>query len=86
VCRCDQASVHYPLPDLTQTTKVLVFQNLQKLGLDLQIQITNFVKKRGPFVADLQETNFALDCSRKRAFLMAEKFSLQQVLGKTGTV
>jgi hypothetical protein len=43
--RADQTNIYLAISDVTDSSKALLFQNLQQLWLDLKIDITNLIEE-----------------------------------------
>src|SRR5918999_40009 len=52
----DQTDIDSPVTDLTQAPELLLFQHLQRLGLNLEIHVAELIEEYGAAVGNLQET------------------------------
>src|SRR5208282_3052251 len=82
----DQAHVHVDRLCSSQAFELLVLQNAQQLGLQLQRNISNLVQQQSAFVGQFQPAQFLAYGSGKRSLLVAEQFAFQKSGGNGGAI
>src|SRR5262249_2884244 len=58
----------------------------QELYLNCGIQVADLIQKKRPFIGQFEEARLHCICAAECAFLVAEKFTLNQVLWDGGTI
>ena len=58
--------------NLAQAAEDPVFQYLQQLGLHLQVNVADFVKKNRSMIGDFQQALFGADCAGESTLFMAK--------------
>ena len=82
----NQPDVDRLVAHIAHTAKYPVFQHLEQLGLDLKVDVANFVEEHGSVVGHLQQSLLGTDRAGKRAFGMAEEFGFEQLARKSGAI
>ena len=68
----DQADIHLPIANVPQPSEAMVFQHLQEFGLNLQVDVPNFVQKYRAPIGNLEQSLLAALRAGEGAFLMAK--------------
>ena len=74
-----QAHVDLSIAHVADAPKALLFEDLQKLGLNLQVYVADLVKKDCASMGNFKQTLFRCGGTCECAFLVTEEFSLQQI-------
>src|ERR1017187_348160 len=82
----DQANVDGLVMNVSHTAKYAVFQHLQQLGLDLKVDVPNFVEEPGSAIRNFQQALLGIDRAGKCAFGMPEELGLEQLARKSGAI
>src|ERR1035437_37609 len=71
----DQPHVHMDRPRSSQAFKLLVLQNTQQLGLQLQRNISNLVEQQSALIRQFQPADFPIYGSRESSSFVAEQLA-----------
>ena len=82
----DDAHIHFLGRIAAQALELLLLQNAQQLGLELQRDVADFVEEQRALVRQFEAPNLARDGAGERASFVAEEFALQQSHGDGGAV
>ena len=84
--RRDQANVqwYFALIDAAEPLKLLVLDCPQQLGLELDLQIGDFVEQQGAAIGHRKESFATPVGSRKRSALVTPQLALHQVVRQSG--
>src|ERR1039457_1712048 len=82
----DQANVDGLVMNVFHTAKYAVFQHLEQLGLDLKVDVPNFVEEHGSAIGPFQQSLLGIDRAGKCAFGMPEELGLEQLARKSGAI
>src|SRR5262249_11557436 len=74
ICSCDDPSIDAYGFDATDSFEGLLFDDAQHLGLDRDMQLSDFVEEYCALIRQLELTDLSGECSCVRALFMAEKF------------
>src|SRR5579862_2552280 len=86
VRRGDQAQVDFYGPRAAQPLKLVVLQNTEKLRLQFQRDLSNFVKEQRPTIGQLEPSNLLCDGPGECALFMSKQLALQQSCGNRGAI
>ena len=78
VGRRDQADVGMPRARGAQALEGVLLQDAQKLGLQLQGEVANFVEEEGPPIGQFKASETLGERPRERPFFVAKEFGFQQ--------
>src|SRR5271157_995412 len=70
----DQPDVDGSVTHVPQTAKHAVFKDLEQLGLDLEVDVPDFIQEYGATIGNLEQTLFRIQSAGECAFFMTEKF------------
>src|ERR1700693_1734390 len=84
--RRDEPDVHLTIVHVAQTPEAPFFQDLEQLGLDLKVHVSDLVEKQRAAVRDLQQSDLSRDCSRERPSFVAEELGLQELEARASAV
>ena len=82
----DQPHVHPDRLRSSQPLELLVLQNAQQFGLQLQRNISNFVEQQSPLIRQFQSADLLAHRSGEGSLLVAEQLAFQQSRGNGGAV
>ena len=82
----DEADIDGDGPVAAETLDLFLLQGAQELGLQVERNLADFVEKERALVGEFQAADLARDGPREGAFLVAEKFALDQPGGNSGAV
>ena len=77
--RGDQPDASGPVAHFAEPPESPFFENLQELGLDLEVDVADLVEEERPAVRALEEPGLGGDRAGERAFLVAEQLGLEQL-------
>ncbi len=84
--RGDQPNIDLTIANVSQPSEPFLFQNFQQLGLNLKIDVTNFVEEDRAAMGHLEQSLLGSGRTRKRALLVTEEFGFKQLASQTGAV
>ena len=82
----EHAHGHLASRALTDTLELSFLQHAQELGLQVQRDFPDFIKKKRASVRELEPPDSVADGARERSAYMSEELALEQVLRNGGTV
>ena len=82
----DQANVDGAIADVAQSPEIMFFENLQQLGLHLQVDVANLIQKNGAVIGDLQKPLFGGDGAGERSLFVTEQLGFQEFARQSGAV
>ena len=68
----DQAHIHFDGARAAQPFELVLLQDAQQLGLQLQRNVADFVEKQRAFMGQLEAADLLRDGAGERALLVAE--------------
>src|SRR5262249_17257775 len=86
MCRREKANVGAPFSCVAHASKASLFEDLQDLWLNLDIDIANFIEKHGAFVRRLQKALFLGICAGESTALMTEQLGFDEVAAQPSAV
>src|SRR4029077_17220991 len=78
--------VDLAVSDVSYPAESFLFEHLQQLWLNLQIDIPNLVEKNRAAMGHFKKALLASGGAGKRAFLVPEEFGFQKFAGQSGAV
>src|SRR5262249_53849892 len=75
---CDNAHINLLRTRAAEALEFMLLQNAQKLRLQIEWDVSDFVKEQSALISQFKAAGFAHDGAGEGAFFMAEKFALQQ--------
>src|SRR6266403_4449816 len=82
----DQPHVYPNRLRASQVLELLVLQNAQQLGLQLQRNVSNFIEQQSALIRQFQPAELLAYRSGKGSFFVAEQLAFQQSSGNGGAV
>src|ERR1700693_57003 len=77
--RRDEPDVHLTIVHVSQTPEAPFFQDLEQLGLDLKVHVSDLVEKQRAAVRAPQQSDLSRDGSRERPSFVAEELGLEEL-------
>src|SRR5262249_61148186 len=75
-----------PVADVAEPAETSALEDLEELGLDLNVDVADLVEKQRPPVRGLEEAGLRRDRAGERALLVAEELRLEQLPRQAGAV
>src|SRR5579859_806146 len=72
VCSSDQADVNEPVAHISHAAEFFLFQDLQKFGLNVGVNIADLVEKNRAAVTDLEQPWLEIERARERSLFVAK--------------
>ena len=82
----NQANVNETIADVPHASKLFLFQNLEQFGLNVRINVANFVEKHGAPMGDLEQPGLDVDRPGERSFLMAKQLGFEELSSQSSAV
>src|SRR6202030_4654277 len=82
----DQPHVHPDRLRASQALELLILQNAQQLGLQLQRNVSNLVEQQSALIRQFQPAELLAYRSSEGSFFVAEQLAFQQSCGNGGAV
>src|SRR5258708_5856573 len=85
--RCsDQAYVDEAIANVAHAPKSFFFHDLEQLGLDVRIDVSDLIQKKCAAMTDFEQAGFGADGAGKSAAFVAKQLRLQEFAGEAGTI
>src|SRR4051794_8310978 len=82
----DHSYVYFYSFFAADSSEFLILENLQELGLELELHIANFIQQNRASVSQLEDSSLPFESTCKGAAFVAEKLTLNQFRRKRSTV